>query len=63
MEFNASHADKEHVLMGYINNEMPRYQTSKERMHTMFIRKCISPVSSYQTCIGNNKWYYYIIMF
>ena len=48
--------EQEHVLMNFIHNSIPRYSSSRERMHTMFVKKCVSPVSSYQTCLSNNKW-------
>jgi hypothetical protein len=56
MDLNSIQKENEPLLMQYVNKTMPRYYTSRERMHTMFVRKCISPVSLYQTCLGNNKW-------
>jgi len=48
--------ENEPVSMHHVNREMPRYYSSRERMHTMLVRKCVGQVSQYQTCLANNKW-------
>ncbi len=43
-------------VMSHVYESMPRYLSSKHRVHKMFFKKCNEEISSYETCIENPKW-------
>ena len=42
--------------MKFIYIGMPRYLSSKHRVHKMFFKKCEGEIVPYETCLGNPKW-------
>jgi hypothetical protein len=39
-----------------LHSFMPRYLTSKHRVHRMFVRHCGGEIETYQTCIQDKNW-------
>ena len=35
---------------------MPKYLSSKHRLHRLFFKKCDSEILAYQDCIEDNNW-------
>ena len=35
---------------------MPKYLSSKHRVHRMFIKNCDEPISKYESCIEDQNW-------
>lgn len=57
MDFNTYlHQDVKNQALDEIYKGMPRYLSSKHRVHKMFFKKCDGDVGKYETCLGNPKW-------
>ncbi len=50
--------DTKDKAMEFVLNGMPRYLSSKNRVHKMFFKKCEGEITPYESCIENPKWYY-----
>jgi hypothetical protein len=47
-------------LIGSIYNSMPRYLSSRHRVHKLFFKKCDNEITHYEHCLGDKHWYDYI---
>ena len=42
--------------LSFVLNSMPKYLSSKHRVHKMFYKKCDAEILPYETCLGNPRW-------
>ena len=48
--------DNKATAMSFIYDNMPKYLSSKHRVHRMFYKKCDDQIVTYQNCIEDPKW-------
>ena len=48
--------DHKSQAMSFIYNGMPKYLSSKHRVHRLFFKKCDDQIGTYQNCIGDSRW-------
>ncbi len=49
--------DKKADSLSFLYDNMPKYLSSKHRVHRMFFKKCDEPIATYQNCIEDPRWY------
>jgi hypothetical protein len=48
--------DQKAAAMSLLYDNMPKYLSSKHRVHRLFFKKCDDQIGTYQNCIGDPKW-------
>lgn len=58
MDFNSVEKDsfKDHIVKT-VYKGMPKYLSSKHRIHKLFFKKCDEQIDLYESCIGDKTWY------